>query len=116
MPRQRHPGSRRVEHRLSPLPDTDPKQAAVTAERLRSAIASAPVRAESGENIAVTASIGVATGTVAMQMDVQRIRTGTFDLAEARTPPLLSRVFDAADAALYRAKEIGRNRVEFSAS
>ncbi len=98
------------------LPDTDPAEAAITAERLRSAISSAPIGAEHGEKITVTASIGVATGSVSMQEPVARVRNGTFDLAEPRTPLALSQVFDAADAALYAAKDSGRNRVEFSAS
>jgi two-component system cell cycle response regulator len=64
--------------------------ALLVGERLRSAIASSPVQAE-GHVFTVTASFGAATGDVGVQAD---------DLVAA------------ADAALYRAKGNGRNRVE----
>ena len=95
------------------LPETDVAEAERTAERLRSAISSEPVILHDGSSISVTASIGVALGRACETPEVV-VRTGTFDLVESRPSAALSRVFEAADAALYRAKELGRNRVEFS--
>jgi two-component system cell cycle response regulator len=65
-------------------------EASVVAERLRHAIAAAPMRV-SGETLDITASVGVASGEPG----------ATFE-----------QVVGAADAALYRAKNAGRNRVE----
>jgi two-component system cell cycle response regulator len=62
----------------------------LVAERLRFAIASAPIQAD-GHTLSVTASVGVAAGGVGTQSDS---------------------VISAADVALYRAKNGGRNRVE----
>ena len=96
------------------LPGADDIQASKTAERLRAAIADVPVIIASGKNIAVTASIGLATHSV--QMKLPMLRTGTFDFAEPRMMSAISRMFDAADAALYRAKAQGRNQVMLSVS
>jgi two-component system cell cycle response regulator len=64
--------------------------ALLVAERLRAAIASAPVLAE-GQSLNITASFGAAAGDIGTPSDD---------------------VVGAADAALYRAKNNGRNRVE----
>lgn len=74
------------------LPETDKAGACVIAEKLRLAIEALPLFAE--DTVPITVSIGVATHLPA-----------THDLPE----PL----FHAADRALYRAKKLGRNRVEF---
>ncbi len=73
------------------LPETDPEQAFVLAERLRNAIASTEVVRETGLPLRFTVSIGVATlGQKAINLDT-----------------LLAQ----ADLALYEAKATGRNRV-----
>jgi diguanylate cyclase (GGDEF)-like protein len=74
------------------LPDTAQAEALGIAERLRGGIewASLPL-GESGETVRVTISVG---------------------LAEARLGETLEDTVGRADAALYRAKENGRNRVE----
>ncbi len=90
------------------LPGADDAQATATAERLRNAISSAPMDAT---DETITASIGVKT--TAIPVELASLRMGTFDLVE---PPALSRIFEAADAALYRAKQSGRNRIEISAA
>jgi diguanylate cyclase (GGDEF)-like protein len=64
---------------------------AITAQRLREAIAAAPVPVEGGVDVAVTASVGVATVSP-QDRDIEQ---------------MLRR----SDAALYRAKREGRNRV-----
>jgi diguanylate cyclase (GGDEF)-like protein len=66
-------------------------EAAMVAERLRLAFQAAGV-VISGHHIGATVSIGIATAIPPVQID-----------------PLLAR----ADAALYRAKHSGRNRIEF---
>lgn len=65
-------------------------------ERIRRAIESAPVRALEGE-IPVTASFGVVINDPATMQDPKEL-------------------LRSADAALYRAKEMGRNRVELASS
>jgi diguanylate cyclase (GGDEF)-like protein len=75
------------------LSETDESGAFFVAERIRRAVAEKNFRAY-GENLSVTVSIGCAT--------VEKGR---------ETAPV---VIDAADAALYRAKRDGRNRVHLS--
>jgi len=74
------------------LPQTSPAAAAQVAEVLRAAIEACPFHFK-GERVVITASIGL----------------GTFRSGE-RGDQVLKR----ADAALYRAKDLGRNRVEQS--
>jgi diguanylate cyclase (GGDEF)-like protein len=74
------------------MPDTDLDDAMLTAERIRAAIEEHDFHPPGGKKIPVTSSFGVAAFTPAM--------SGPADLVEA------------ADQALYRAKEGGRNRVE----
>jgi diguanylate cyclase len=73
------------------MPGTDRDEAPLAAERMRLAVAGAPTRID-GKTCGVTASFGVATLS-----------------PEA---PTLEALLGCADAALYRAKENGRNRVE----
>ncbi|MDP3519385.1 MAG: diguanylate cyclase [Hydrogenophaga sp.] len=75
------------------LPDTDAEQARYAAERIRSAMQDMPVSAPGLEApLRITVSVGVATLSV-LQADADAL-------------------FKAADTAMYRAKEGGRNRVE----
>ena len=73
------------------LPETPAEEARLAAERLRRAIAALGIETPAGR-LSITASIGVSS----LQADEDRI-----DAAMGR-----------ADAALYRAKQSGRNRVE----
>jgi len=78
------------------MPDADPEFAASTAERLRRVVADAPFEVDGlSEKIAVTASIGYSTSSVIVA-----------------TP---DRLIERADAALYQAKDEGRNRVKKAA-
>lgn len=72
------------------LRDADAQSAAITAERLRQCVAEAPYRHAQGE-YPITTSIGHAT---------------------AHAQESLEQLLQRADAALYRAKREGRNRVE----
>lgn len=73
------------------LPGINADQAAKVADRLRQAIASIVVMSDNNEEVRFTVSIGVSSSAVAKTVD---------DLIRK------------ADAALYRAKQNGRNRVE----
>ena len=78
------------------LPELDQARGVAQVERLRRAIEAAPVPIDNGRTVDVTASFGVAQ----------------FDPARPLAPlELIGR----ADAALYRAKEQGRNRAVFDA-
>lgn len=77
------------------LPDTSPEAGLGIAERLRNGIEWASLTlGENGETVRVTVSVG---------------------LAEAHPDETLEALIGRADAALYRAKENGRNRVETTA-
>ena len=76
------------------LPDTPIDVALEVAERLRCSIAEHPFDIDAGEPLKVTVSIGIAVGD--------------FSGRRGQTPQGL---IAAADRALYRAKEKGRNRV-----
>lgn len=75
------------------LPETDYKTALTVGERLREAVAQTPITLnETGDSLMISASFGVAT----------------FNHESDKTP---ASILDRADAALYRAKETGRNKV-----
>lgn len=78
------------------LPQTTASQVCDIAERIRSTIAAQPFRPLAGENLLVTISIGVAM-LPATPADNDSI--------------LAQNLVNAADAALYQAKESGRNRI-----
>jgi len=73
------------------LPDTELKDAVTVGERLRSKIAATLISLENGESFSIHISLGVAC------------ITGKFQS--------LTKLIDAADQALYQAKQTGRNRV-----
>ncbi|WP_282025453.1 diguanylate cyclase [Limimaricola cinnabarinus] len=90
---------------LVAMPDTTLEQARTAAERLRRRIRDAPFAMGGGLSCRVTVSIGVALGP-------RGTGIGTETGAEAEAEALMRR----ADAALYAAKETGRNRVTVSLS
>ena len=73
------------------LPDTELKDAVTVAERLRSKIAVVQITLENGETFSIHISLGTAC------------TSGQFQS--------LAKLIDAADQALYQAKQSGRNRV-----
>lgn len=80
------------------LPETDPDGALAVARRIQASVAALAIpHPSSGLSPVVTISIGVATGIPSPQGG----------------PALL---VDAADRALYRAKDLGRNRIELALS
>jgi two-component system cell cycle response regulator len=82
------------------LPETTQEEAEIAAQRLRSVVDDTPFHIpQLGMPVPVTLSIGVA-----MSGD------------EALLTPPFDHLFGRADAALYSAKNAGRNTVEISAS
>jgi diguanylate cyclase (GGDEF)-like protein len=78
------------------VPSSDGVGTMALAERIREVIQSAPVTTEAGD-VHVTASCGVAASTESNRLDPNTL-------------------LHLADEALYRAKELGRNRSELAAS
>ena len=78
------------------MPDTDLAYAVMVAERLRTRIGETSFKVDGGHELNVTVSIGLA------------VVKGPGDTAE--------KLIERADAALYRAKRDGRNRVEAEAA
>jgi two-component system cell cycle response regulator len=79
-------------------PGISPEQAAALAERIRQAVSDTPLEVSGGPALNLTVSIGVA-GIVP-------------ERTEADLKSVAERLLADADAALYRAKQNGRNRVE----
>lgn len=79
-------------------PGISPEQAAALAERIRQAVSEAPLEVSNGLNLQLTVSIGVAGVVV--------------DRNESDLKAVAEQLLAQADAALYRAKQNGRNRVE----
>jgi diguanylate cyclase (GGDEF)-like protein len=73
------------------LPETGPQDAVTTADKVRGILSAAPLEFQDA-SIPITASIGVAAWTDQMI--------------------IAASLYAAADGALYRAKELGRNRTE----
>jgi diguanylate cyclase (GGDEF)-like protein len=80
------------------LPNTETSEARHLAERIRKTVSEAPIEARPGHEMDFTLCIGIA-GVIP--------ELGTSDLELMR-----ERLLERADAALYRAKSLGRNRVE----
>jgi two-component system, cell cycle response regulator len=82
------------------MPHTDVASGKLLAERIRQAVASSPVRFGNKQEVAITASIGIAAALPGA--DDKDLKT----LGDS----LLAR----ADVALYQAKAAGRNRIEIA--
>lgn len=85
------------------LPSVNCEQARILAERIRKAVSATPVEASVGAELNLTVSIGGAL--------VDPVRD---DFRDLKT--LAEGLLAEADAALYRSKQRGRNRVEFADS
>jgi diguanylate cyclase (GGDEF)-like protein len=83
------------------LPETDLPGAVHTAEKVRMSLESRDIQLEDGRILRITASFGVA--------ELNALCTLT-----PGVPINTEKLVEAADAALYRAKHSGRNRVEFA--
>jgi two-component system cell cycle response regulator len=70
------------------------------AERIRSAVSEKPIEVNPGASVTLTVSVGVASIHVSRD--------------EADLKGAAERLLSDADAALYRAKQKGRNRVELA--
>jgi diguanylate cyclase (GGDEF)-like protein len=81
-------------------PGISPDQAATLAERIRLAVSETPLEIPSGVKLSMTVSIGVAG------MTLSRDETDLKAAAE--------KLLAQADAALYRAKQLGRNRIQLA--
>jgi diguanylate cyclase (GGDEF)-like protein len=79
-------------------PGISSEQAAALAERIRLAVSETPLTIPSGAKLNMTVSIGVAGIMLSRE--------------EADLKAAAERLLSDADAALYRAKQLGRNRVE----
>ena len=77
------------------LPETDLEGARVAAERLRSAVEALEVSLPAGETLRVTVSAGCSVLAPGYSTDMDQLQRD-------------------ADVALYRAKSLGRNRVELA--
>jgi len=75
------------------LPETDSGGAFVFAERLRFSVESYPLQIETGSQVNITVSLGVAI------------------MSPEKEIPVLDKLLQQADDALYQAKDCGRNRV-----
>jgi two-component system cell cycle response regulator len=75
------------------MPETGPLNGQKIAERLRLSVCKTPVTLPDGKELPVTISVGMADTRPDVEGDPNK-------------------VFERADAALYRAKQGGRNRVE----
>ncbi|QDT54376.1 putative diguanylate cyclase YedQ [Caulifigura coniformis] len=74
------------------LPNIDPVDAAAIAERLRAKVETTPVALKEGEELRITVSVGLVYPPESSSLTLDRLLT-------------------EADAALYRSKQAGRNRV-----
>jgi diguanylate cyclase (GGDEF)-like protein len=81
-------------------PGISPEQAAALAERIRQAVCETPLEVAPGVHLSMTVSVGVAGAML------------TRDDADLKVAA--ERLLADADAALYRAKQQGRNRVELA--
>jgi two-component system cell cycle response regulator len=81
-------------------PGITPEQAAALAERIRVAVSDTPLAMPSGAKLDMTVSIGVAGIVLARE--------------ETDLKVAAERLLADADSALYRAKQLGRNRVELA--
>lgn len=81
-------------------PGISPEQAVALAERIRAGVSETPLEISGGLSLTLTVSIGVA-GIM-------------LDRNDADLKAAAERLLADADAALYRAKQLGRNRVELA--
>jgi len=83
------------------LPETDLPGSVHTAEKIRQSLEAREIRLDDGRTLHITASFGVA-------------EFSALSTLSPGTPINTEKIVEAADVALYRAKNSGRNRVDFA--